>query len=426
MCVNFANMKQRIIDNEWSFVGVNTKEFTHCYHVYPAMMIPQIARRLINEYAPKDTKLIFDPYCGTGTTLVEAKRANINSIGTDLNPLAQLIARAKVKNYNIEKITASKNLLSEESFKFSFNLVDDIDLFKFKNIEYWFSKSVIKEISFLLNLIKSKIDKDLQDFFLVALSETLREVSYTRNGEFKLYRIPQDKIKNHKPDTFGLFFNKLNRNIQGLKDITKTATNTKTDILDFNTCNVKPEEHIDAKIDFVLTSPPYGDSRTTVAYGQFSRLSNQWLGIENANQIDNILMGGSKNHKELEFNSKYAQKELDEIKSIDIKRYNEVKEFLIDYKNSINNVSSSVRKKGRIAYVVGNRTVKGVQIPLDLITIELFENNDFSHIETIVREIPNKRMPKENSPTNKTGVKSKTMSNEYIVIMEKEKNPAEH
>jgi len=413
-------MEQRIINNEWSFVGVNTKEFTHCYHNYPAMMIPQIARRLINEYAPKNTKLIFDPYCGTGTTLVEAKLANINSTGTDLNPLAQLIARSKVRNYNIEKITNAKNLLSEEGFKFSFNLQNKVDLIKFKNIEYWFSENVIKEISFLLNLINSKLEEDIKDFFLVALSETVREASYTRNSEFKLYRIQKEKLKDYKPDTFGLFFNKINRNIKGLKDLTETGANTKTNIYGFNTCNKNPKEFTKQEIDFVVTSPPYGDSRTTVAYGQFSRLSNQWLGIENANQIDNILMGGSKNHKELEFKSKYAKKELDEIKSIDKKRYDEVKEFLIDYENSINNVSDSVRKNGRIAYVVGNRTVKGVQIPLDYITVELFEKNNFKHLKTIVREIPNKRMPKENSPTNKTGVKSKTMTNEYIVIMEKQ------
>lgn len=131
-------------------------------------------------------------------------------------------------------------------------------------------------------------------------------------------------------------------------------------------------------------------------------------------------MGGSKNHKNVEFKSNYASKELNEIRNNDPKRFNEVKEFLVDYETSINNVSKSVRKKGRVAYVVGNRTVKGTQIPLDYITVELFEKNGFTHIKTIVREIPNKRMPKENSPTNKTGVKSKTMNNEYIVIMEKE------
>jgi DNA modification methylase len=42
----------------------------------------------------------------------------------------------------------------------------------------------------------------------------------------------------------------------------------------------------DESVDLIVTSPPYGDSKTTVAYGQFSRLANQWLGIRNANKID--------------------------------------------------------------------------------------------------------------------------------------------
>ena len=412
-------MKERVIDNAWSFVGVDTKEYSHCYHTYPAMMIPQIARRLITDFAPVDTTLIFDPYCGTGTTLVEAKLANINAIGTDLNPLAQLISKSKLVNYDIALIKDARNYLSNECFNFSFNNTDNIKLFEFKNIDFWFSNQSIKEITFLLSLIKEKLNKEITDFFLVALSETLREVSYTRNGEFKLYRIPSDKIKTHNPNTFNIFLNKIDRNIKGLKKLNETGTNTKNSVLNFNTCNEFPEKYTEKKIDFVLTSPPYGDSRTTVAYGQFSRLSNQWLGIVDANKVDEKLMGGSKKHVNFEFKSKYAQKELDEIKLADEKRFLEVKEFLIDYKNSIYNVAKSVRPEGRIAYVVGNRRVKNVQIPLDYITVELFEEQGFKHLTTIVREIPNKRMPKENSPTNKIGKKSSTMSNEYIVIMEK-------
>ena len=39
---------------------------------------------------------------------------------------------------------------------------------------------------------------------------------------------------------------------------------------------------------------PYGDSRTTVAYGQFSTLSNEWIGFPNSRKIDSQLMGGKK------------------------------------------------------------------------------------------------------------------------------------
>lgn len=68
------------------FSGCNTKLFTHGFHKYPAMMIPQIASALISEFG-QNASLLFDPYCGTGTSLVEAKVRGINSIGTDLNPL---------------------------------------------------------------------------------------------------------------------------------------------------------------------------------------------------------------------------------------------------------------------------------------------------------------------------------------------------
>ncbi|XZJ61947.1 hypothetical protein ACSXEL_17120 (plasmid) [Clostridium perfringens] len=47
--------------------------------------------------------------------------------------------------------------------------------------------------------------------------------------------------------------------------------------------------------DLLITSPPYGDSKTTVAYGQFSRLSLQWLNLEmemEVNQLDNVMLGG--------------------------------------------------------------------------------------------------------------------------------------
>jgi len=58
---------------------------------------------------------------------------------------------------------------------------------------------------------------------------------------------------------------------------------------------------------------------------------------------------------------------------------------------------------------------------LDYFTAEMFEKKGFQHITTMVREIPNKRMPSKTSPTNVSGAKVNTMSNEYIVVMEKTK-----
>ncbi|HEY4056872.1 MAG TPA: DNA methyltransferase [Kofleriaceae bacterium] len=70
---------------------------THPFHTYPAKLHPATARvlaELISERT-KPNSLVVDPFCGSGTTLVEARAAGLRAVGSDLNPLAILIARAK-------------------------------------------------------------------------------------------------------------------------------------------------------------------------------------------------------------------------------------------------------------------------------------------------------------------------------------------
>src|SRR3989344_9131828 len=80
----------------WDFREADTKQFTHRLHTYPAMMIPQIARRLIYLYG-KEAKTLLDPFMGSGTSLVEASiTPHIKeAYGFDLNPLAFLISKVK-------------------------------------------------------------------------------------------------------------------------------------------------------------------------------------------------------------------------------------------------------------------------------------------------------------------------------------------
>ncbi len=409
-------INKRVEDSSWNFLTSNTKEYTHCYHIYPAMMIPQIARRIIKEFAPKNSKFLFDPYCGTGTSLVEANLLGISNVGSDLNPLARLISKVKNVQYDSDKILKVINMLSDDFFIKSISGNINANVPNFKNIDYWFSEEVKLKLSYIYDRI-SELSNDIKDFFLLPFSETIREGSFTRNNEFKLFKIKKEKLESFNPDVFNIFLAKCFRNLEGLKEFRKITNITNTEVYGFDTCNEIPEYV--SNIDIVVTSPPYGDSKTTVAYGQFSRLSNQWLGFEDANQVDNNLMGG-RNGKDNELlDLKSVNEDLEFIRNIDRKRFSDVKSFLIDYKNSIENVSKKVKKNGIVCYVVGNRRVKGRQIQLDAITAELFENNGFKHITTIVRSIPNKRMPSKNSPSNVVGSIAETMSNEYIVLCEK-------
>jgi len=214
---------------------------------------------------------------------------------------------------------------------------------------------------------------------------------------------------------------KLSRNKQGLIEFQKTCTNGyHASVHNFNTVDSIPQNIIkENSVDIVVTSPPYGDSRTTVAYGQYSRLANEWLGYKEANQIDNKLMGGEKRKHIHEFKSDVLNDVIYTIQKEDKERVRDVISFYEDYEQSINHVSTTIKKGGYACYVVGNRTVKGVNIPTDEITAQLFEQNNFTHLETIVRNIPNKRMPSKNSPSNVVGETASTMKNEYIVVCQK-------
>lgn len=417
--VDYIQYRIRKIDNTWDFKDSNTKEFTHCFHTYPAMMIPQVARRIIETYG-QDAQLLFDPYCGTGTSLVESNLHGINAIGTDINPLARLIATTKTTRIDLQLLDKYIEDFVDISFTTNFKTeeLDNVNIPKVTNIDYWFSKRTQKILGFILEFIKKiKIDS-IKNFFKVAFSESIRDVSYIKSGEFKLVR--SKKLEGDK-NVFAIMTAKLFRNRKGLSDFENICPiDSETHVFDFNTIYGIPNFIIESNsVDIVLTSPPYGDSQTTVAYGQYSRLANEWLGFPRANQIDKMLMGGRKVNHDLIFGSEVLNKIIDLIKKEDSKRAKDVVSFYQDYENSINNVAKIIKYGGYACYVVGNRTVKGITIPTDEITAQLFEMNGFRHVETIVRNIPNKRMPLKNSPSNIAGITANTMKNEYIVICKK-------
>lgn len=418
--VPYSKIHKRI-DETWDYKGVNTKEYTHCFHIYPAMMIPQIARRLLEEYGSK-AKLLFDPYCGTGTSLVEANLKGINAIGTDINELARLIAKVKTTRLNINElkkyIDQFNDFIFHQLFSNEINFV--IDIPNVTNIDYWFSKSAQRKLGIVLYFINQISNRDIADFFKVAFSETVRDSSFTKLNEFKL--VKEKKLDGRiDPDVYSIMNSKLQRNFSGLKEfLSEIDDNVFTRVYGFNTVFdipisvVKPNS-----IDIVLTSPPYGDSKTTVAYGQFSRFSSEWLSLKNANEVDKLSMGG-KIYKELiDFDYPILNDTIKMIKNKDEKRAFDVFSFYKDYEMSIKNISKIVKEGGFVCYVVGNRTVKGIQIPNDEITKEMFERNGFEYIETIVRNIPSKRIPLKNSPTNVTGETAETMKREFIVILQK-------
>ena len=410
--------KSKYKDETWDFRDADTKEYTHCFHKYPAMMIPQIARKLLDMYSVEGGWLL-DPYCGTGTSLVEASMFGMNSVGCDINPLVRLIAAAKTTPIDLRMLDLALRRLDDAIFRAAFaKNIPSTPVPDVLNLEYWFSKDATKCLSFIRNYIVSVEDEVIRNFLWMAFSETVRECSYTRNGEFKLYRMPKEKIAQFDPDVLGIFQNKLIGNRRGFEAYLEKRKNVEVVVSGKNTANSEgPERQPIDGFDLVITSPPYGDSQTTVAYGQFSRLSADWIGLRDARQVDRLAMGGTK--KESTLCDSPVACAIAKIRSVDEKRASQVEAFYIDLAHSIEFVAPLLSKHATICYVVGNRRVKDQILPTDEFVVFAFGQHGFSHRETIVRNIPNKRMPQKNSPSNIAGQTGATMREENIVICQR-------
>ncbi len=410
---------QRQIDYSWNFERVNTKPHTHGFHTYPAMFIPHVARRLLLTYSKKgDT--ICDIFCGSGTALIESRLLGRNAYGIDLNPLAVFLAETKTTPIN-SKILHKEylKLLKRAGEIKNHQITKPV----FNNIDFWFKDKVIIELAKIKKAIKDISNKNIRKFFMVAFSETVRKVSNTKSGEFKLVRIKGDSLKNYNPDVLNVFRKKTELNIKGMESY-YADVDKKTRVNIIYGDSSKDNGIKNESVDFIVTSPPYGDSRTTVAYGQFSRLSAQWIDIfdnpNDASGVDNELLGGKPvNELKNSLGSFYLKDSLEKISTKDPKRAKDVLSFYIGLNECLKKAYQILKQNKYFCLVIGNRLVKQVRIPTDFIIAELAENIGFNCENIVVRNIPGKRMPIKNCPTNIAGELEETMTKESIVVLRK-------
>jgi len=389
----------------YDFANISASEGVYGIHQYPAMLHFKLVESLIEEFSRKEN-IIYDPFCGSGVTLNVAIRMGRFAIGTDINPLAILIAKVR----SFVEVEPEKYLSKLE--KYWDSLPSDIP--NVRNINYWFKDYVIKDLgkirSFLLDIPESKE----KDFLLVVFSQTVRNVSLTRKGEFKRYRMKKKDIDRFNPDVLKEFMTIAIDFLKRLRSSEKPINKLK--VLSHDVREPLP---FNEKVDLVITSPPYGDSKTTVAYGEFFSFSLEWMdgliNVPNKN-LDKVSLGGTKIKSKLP--SLYTlEKTIEKINQRDKKRADEVKSFFIDLYNSIGNIVKKLSDSATVCFVVGNRKVKRCTIPMDEIVKDMFEDFGLQHYETRIRKISNKRLPMENSPSNIKGDTDSTMNWEYVVIM---------
>lgn len=243
-------------DLNWNLSFDNLKEadttkHVHRLHPYKGKFIPQLVEYFLDNHIDEFKKQVFfnkgdivlDPFCGSGTTLVQSNELGINAVGVDISVFNTLISNVKVQYvdfFELQKATnkitielrnyviGSKHLafeqkLSEEltqynnqyfpspefkikmrnkeinEFEYSakhekeFAKIFDRLVVEFnlkvkqdKNerfIEKWYLQPVRDEIDFVFNMIKSVENKQIKKILTIILSRTIRSCRATTHAD---------------------------------------------------------------------------------------------------------------------------------------------------------------------------------------------------------------------------------------------------
>ena len=277
-------------------------------------------------------------------------------------------------------------------------------------------------------------DGAISDFFRICFSLTVRKSSWQRGGSWKIHRVSQhDRVRlNFNP--FEIFRDVCTANAKRVEQLISAKPTGRAYPLLEDSREVSPNHRRirgmarDKNINLVVTSPPYGDHKTTVAYGQFSRHLGHWLDLpaKKVQDVDRVGLGGKSYNTEDDLGSPTLNCTLDKIQKNDLRltknkkpcRVREVYAYFYDLDQCLGQISQCLTgDKSHACFVVANRTVRRVVIPTNIILSELGRKYGFAVESVIPRTIPNKRMPAKNAPENIRHEAGETMTAESVIIM---------
>ncbi len=419
--INFDNIPE---NREWAFESVrSTEQWTHGYHRYPAKFLPDVVRKIIEEYA-KGSNLIADLFAGCGTTLVEAKVHGISSVGVDINPVAQLITKVKTTPLAPDALqqayTALVNLFDK------YNESDYEDIKKHERIDYWFTPSQKAKIAFLYDTVfHLEVDDDTKDFFYVCISHILKNCSWWLQSGTK----PQRDMEKEPEDPFNEFKRHCSKmigwNERFYNELSKKGhlgIPCEIQLGDARHTNIASES-----IDAIITSPPYV---TSYEYADIHQLTAYWMKyISDIHEFRKKFIGSSySGNVSLEVSgSKQAQKIVNALSKKNQHIARDVAQYFNDMKEVAIEMERLLAPGGKACVVIGNTKIKEVQIKSAEVFFEFLRNAGLHKVDVIKRSIPHKLMPTLRDKNSGRFTKldnpncKKVYPNEYIIIMRKKK-----
>ncbi len=386
----------------YNITSNNVAYLTHNIHKYPAKFIPQIPRWGISKYQQKNKKnIILDPFCGSGTTLVEGMLVGHEIYGIDIDPLSRLIS--KVKTTKIDEnvlISLNKEIISKIEIKKKGVFRPSIP-----TLSHWFNEDAVEKLSIIRDVIEEyRGQKDIYDFLIVCFSSIIRRVSNADNESQKTY-VSHTNIKIPE-DAFRLFSRNIKLYSDRLIELSKlTPKSGKAkifdDCIDSRNFSEYWKRNIGTEVDIAITSPPYIKA---IDYIYNQMVEHFWIGdlfglenqkLQNEHKRKYV---GTKQILADEYSKKihtgYCKIDsiVDEVYKIDKKHAAIVSKFFLDMEANIKNVHEVLKKGGHYIIVIGNNNVSGIEINSNEIIAEIGENNGFKLNNIFAYEIRNRFM----------------------------------
>lgn len=359
----------------------NKERYTHLIHTYPAKLLSNIPYYFLmtEDFCPHGG-IVLDPFCGTGTVLLEAALSGRQAWGADANPLAVLISKVKTTYISKEILLRSLSTIlnraerSREMPRMS------------SMIEGWFSDSTVTQLFRLQQSIEKIKNIKQKNFFLLCLSNLIRKVSYAdptiavpvhlnpnrfaegserrETATFRLETLKAVDVYDKFEGICRLNIERIN-SLKGVKKINmaEVVSNDARHL----TKHLTDEEVIpDNTVDLILTSPPYAGAQK---YIRASRLNLFWMGMTDAAEIRNIdgkNIGREDYHKK-EYDKKYttsidaADRVLEELYCKGKKeRACIVGNYLNEMKVALDESYRVLKPGGHMIIIIGNNTVCGL------------------------------------------------------------------
>ena len=375
-------------------------DLTHKIHKFPGKFIPHIPRWAIDKFQMNGTELnILDPFCGSGTTLVEARLQGHNAFGIDINPLAQLISKVKTTPLEFKTLDKASSKL--------FGLIDGKKISpyvpKLMTLDHWFTKSAIKELGLIRGAIEEfKPEKDIYDFFIVSMSSIIRKASNADNQSIKTY--VSGTHEKEIPLTIPLFKTTLKNYIERIKQFSEIVPPGNTRILDMLDARDFGSQWIKLglpKIDLAITSPPYVKTVDYV-YSQMAELF--WIGDlfhledqEKQNYHKRDYIGSEQVY--LDQYNKLFELGIEEIDSIIINTFKKnrqhayiIYKYFKDMIDHFNSMATILQQEAPYIVVIGDSSISGQAIDTHRLISICAERCGFRKQHTFAYEIRNRYM----------------------------------